>query len=111
MTPLELARRYMDIFFSGEELDRLHEILAERLSFEGPLLRCESAEDYIRALKQAPPRDCRYRILAAYENASGACLFYQFSKPGLSLPMAQSFRVEHGKICAILLIFDASAFA
>ena len=37
--PLELARRYMEVFYSGLDAEELRPILAEDLVFEGPFLR------------------------------------------------------------------------
>ena len=42
--------------------------------------------------------------------SSSACLIYQFSKPGVSTSMPQTFDTKDGKISSILLIFDTGAF-
>ena len=43
MDPLQLAQAYMEIFYSGEALHRLHGLLAEDFSFQGSLARFDCA--------------------------------------------------------------------
>ena len=110
MKPLDLALKYMEIFYSNDNIEALGEILSEDLVFEGPFYKFTSAEDYMDSLRKAPPKGMKYEIIKTYENDSGACLVYQFSKKNISLPMAQIFEVEKEKILKIILIFDTSPF-
>lgn len=110
MSPLELARSYMEIFFSGERMERLAPLLADDFTFRGPLYGYDSADACIRALREAPAEGCRYSILYEYENDTSACLVYRFTKRDISVPMAQNFATRNGKICSILLVFDAREF-
>lgn len=108
--PLTLARKYMDIFFSGTGLERLSNIFAKDLGFSGPFHQFSSAQDYIDSLKSDPPQDCEYQIIREFEDGGVACLIYEFSKRGVRVPMAQLFEIRDGKISRILLIFDSSRF-
>ena len=110
MTPLELAKRYMAIFYAGEPLDDLRPLVSDDLSFKGPFLECHSAYEYIASLKSDPPKGCGYVVLHEYESDTSACLIYQFSKPGVTTPMAQVFGIRDGKIAEIQLIFDTRVF-
>lgn len=110
MKPLELALTYMDIFFSGTNLDALHYILDEDCIFEGPFFQSRSAKEYITALKADPSKNCSYTLIKSLEHESTACLFYQFEKPGVSTPMAQLFEMRNNKIYKIILIFNTAAF-
>jgi hypothetical protein len=110
MSPLELALKYMDLFFTGKNLEELLHFLADDLRFRGPFYEFDTAEAYVSALASDPPEGFEYEVLASFECGSSACLFYQFSKPGISVPMAQLFEVRDGKISRILLIFDTEAF-
>lgn len=49
-------------------------------------------------------------IMHSYEDSTSACIIYQFSKPGITLPMTQLFEVKNEKISKILLIFDTGKF-
>lgn len=110
MKPLELAQTYMDMVFTGTDLDTLHQILDEDCTFEGPLFQSRSAEEYITALKTDPPKDCSYILIQSLEHESTACLFYQFTKPGVTTPMAHLFEARDNKIHKIILIFNTAAF-
>ncbi len=111
MKALELALRYLDLFLSWRDLDRLRPLLSDDLIFEGPFHQSDSAVAYIQTLQADPPNDCTYTITRTFEDDSGACIVYQFSKPGVSVPMAQLFETRAGKITKIRLIFDGRAFS
>ncbi len=49
-------------------------------------------------------------MIRSFEDKSGACLVYEFAKPGVCTPMTQLFEVRDGKISHILLVFDTGAF-
>ncbi len=51
-----------------------------------------------------------YKIIESFENDSCACLIYQFSKEGISVPMVQLFEIDDDKISKFVLIFDTAAF-
>lgn len=111
MQPLELALQYMDLFYSGKDLDALVHLFAKDFTFRGPFYCFDTAEDYVKALKADPPQGLSYQIIRSFETDAAACLVYQFSKPGISVPMAQLFEIIDGKIGSILLIFDTGAFS
>jgi len=110
MQPLELALKYMEIFFAGQEMDELRPLLTNDFTFKGPFYQFKSSEDYINALKLDPPQHCEYKIINALANEASVCLIYQFIKPGICEPMAQFFEIKEGQINHILLIFDTKAF-
>jgi len=110
MTPLELANRYMRIFYGEEPIDSLTDIFSEEFSFKGPFHEFNTSKKYIESLKSDPPVGLEYKIIEAYENERSACLVYQFSKPGISTIMSQIFEVANGKISRIILVFDSGAF-
>lgn len=110
MKPLDLAQRYLDIFFSGEGLEALTDLLSEDCSFRGPFVNFDSAQDYIASLISDPPRDSSYKIISALGDDHNAIIVYHFSKPGITTPMAQHFEVTQGRISHISLIFDGLAF-
>ncbi len=110
MRPLELALKYMDIVFAGKDIDQLRDLFAEKFAFRGPFYECDTAEAYIDSLKADPPVGFRYEIIRTFETESCACLVYEFSKPGVQVPMVSMFEASNGKINKIVLIFDTAAF-
>lgn len=111
MRPLELAEKYMDVVFNGKNPQELHRILADECIFKGPFYEFKSSDGYIDSLLSDPPGEFAYEIIAAFETESSACLVYQFSRPGIRIPMAQLFEISDGKISKILLVFDTAPFA
>lgn len=111
MTPIELALRYLEIFFSGNDLEALRPLFADDLIFEGPFFTFSSADAYLDSLRDDPPAGMAYELLATFERASSVCLIYRFSKPGVQTPMAQWFEIQGEVIRKIVLIFDTGAFS
>ena len=110
MEPLKLANQYIDIFFGSGSIESLAEILSEDCAFRGPFYKFDSAKAYIDSLKLDPPENTSCKIIESFENENSACLVYEFTKPGVSTVMSQTFRVSNGKISRILLVFDTAAF-
>ncbi len=110
MRPLALALKYMEIFYGGSDIEALRPLFAKDLTFEGPFFTFDSADAYLDSLRKDPPEGLDYELITTFENGSHVCLIYQFSKPGISIPMAQLFEIEDDKISKIVLIFDTGAF-
>ena len=101
----------MEVFYSGRDAEELRPILADDMVFEGPFLRCESADEYIESLRGDSRQELSYEMLEEFESGDSACLVYTFSKPGVETTMAQVFKTRGGKIARITLVFDTGAFA
>jgi len=110
MKPLELANKYLEIFYSGKNIQDVSHLFTDDLKFTGPFYSFDTSEAYINSLLSNPPENFKYSILHSYENATSTCIIYQFSKPGITLPMTQYFEIKSGKINKILLIFDTGKF-
>ena len=110
MTNLEIALKYMDIFYSGGDFNELAEIFSVDLQFEGPFSRFDSAADYINSLKSDSPVGCEYRLIRVFESTGSVNLIYEFIKGEICTPMSQLLEFEDGRIVRILLVFDTSSF-
>jgi len=108
--PFDLANHYMEIIFSGENLDELHQIFSQYLSFTGLFFQFIRADDYINSLKDDPLLDFNYEIIKSFEDENSACLIYRFIKHDVETIMAQLFELKDDKISRIELIFDAINF-
>jgi len=109
MKATNIALKYMEIFFSGINPERLFEILTEDLIFVGPFYRFNSSVDYVNSLLADPPVNCKYKIIKIFENESMVNLIYEFSKPAVRTMMSQMFEFRNNKINKITLIFDTAA--
>lgn len=106
----EAVFAYLKIFFETHEFDALSDLFGNPFSFEGPFLKTDSAEEYIAAMKSAPPTGCSYRLLHMFGRGEAVNVLYEFTKPGIRTKMSQLFEFKDGKISRILLIFDRSVF-
>lgn len=111
MTALDLAKEYLEIFYNSHDVGELKNILDENLHFEGPFLICNSANEYINALKRNPPKGMSYKIINELHNASSASVIYQFYKGDIQTKFAQHFQINENKISKIITIFDSAQFA
>ena len=110
MKPLELASKYLEIFFGGSSIEPMIDLFQPSMVFDGPFFQGLSAREYVDSLKADPPHNSRYEIIRSYETKSSACVIYKSSKPGVTTTMVQQFEVSDGKISKILLVFDTGAF-
>lgn len=76
MSPLDLALKYMDIFYSTASPTGLEEIMDPDCVFEGPFHHFSSAKAYIHSLVDSPPRNMNVTVLESYQNNRSACLSY-----------------------------------
>ena len=104
----QIALDFLQHFCQGN-IQELSKLLDEDFSFRGPFIELNSKEDYIASLTEDPPKDFGIEILTSFEEENEVGLFYTFSKPNVSTPMAQYFKFNDGKISESLLIFDARA--
>jgi len=109
-TPLDLAMKWMEIFFRNENFGELESILTPDCTFSGPFARYESAKTYINTLKDDPPGDCNFEILETVESQNDVALFYRFKKSGVNAVIAQYFKIDDGLISEIRLVFDSADF-
>ena len=110
MEVLDLALRYMEIFYSGRNIDALRPLLANDFIFEGPFYKFDSADGYLDSLKKDPPINMKYEIIYSFEKETRVCLIYRFSKKCISTIMTQVFEMSGHKIQKIILIFDTNPF-
>ena len=80
MKALDLAMQYMEIFYSGSDIETLSPLFANDFFFEGPFFHFDSAKGYLDSLRKNPPKDMKYEIIYSFEKENCACLIYQFSK-------------------------------
>ena len=106
MTPLTLAKKYMEVFYESGDFESLYEIFDQNIIFVGPLYKFDNAKDYINSLIGSPPIECTFKIMEEYETEGSACLIYEFSKNGKTTLMSQSFSISGDKINQIRLIFN-----
>jgi len=109
MSNQQTALNFLENFCLGK-IEKLENLLHDDFTFSGPFIEFDSKVGYIASLKEDPPKDFSIELIGSFEEKDSVGLFYNFSKPGVSTPMAQYFQFNDGKICESLLIFDTRVF-
>lgn len=107
----EKVHRYLDIFFNNHEFDAFRQFMLPGLRFRGPLYRSDKLDDYISALKNDPPTDCRYELRHITHENDRVVVYYDFIRQNRKIIMAQYFHFDAGMIDEITLVFDREDFA
>lgn len=111
----ELVRSYYDSWRRGIasfDGDRIAEILAEDLYFEGSIAgRRRGAPGFIGGLLRfveclQKPIEVQQRV----ESGSQAAVIYEAEMPGGPMRFAEFFTVEGGRIASIRLLYDAGQY-
>jgi hypothetical protein len=101
----QTAIDYLENFCKGK-IQELAKLIHDDFTFSGPFISFDSKEGYLNSLQDDLPKNYAVEILSSFADNDEVALIYNFSKPGVSTPMAQYFKFKDGKICASLLIFD-----
>lgn len=110
-----LVRAYYDSWQNGIatfDKERLSGILAEDLDFEGSIAgKRRGAAGFMVGLQRfveglKPPIHIQQQV----EAGDQAAVLYDAEIPGGSMRFAEFFRVEHGRIASIRLLYDAGQY-
>lgn len=110
-----LVRAYYGSWQNGIaafDKEKLTEILAEDLDFEGSIAgKRRGAAGFIVGLQRfvegmKPPINIQQRV----EAGDLAAVLYDAEMPGGSMRFAEFFRVEAGRIASIKLLYDAAQY-
>jgi len=105
ITNREIALEYLRCFCSGD-IDGLEPLLAAGLKFTGPRHAFNSTALYLDSLRADLPEKNHYDIISITESDDAIAVFYEYSKPGQTVLIAQLFKISDEKINEILLAFD-----
>ena len=114
-TNRELVNHFYDI--CNNQLGRgLADLIAEKIEFEGPIMRLSGAEQYIAAVGPLLKFHKGVRMLKQFEDGEHVCSIYEMTlgTPAggtLTLTFADWIRVASGKIAEQKLFYDPREFA
>ena len=106
MTNRDLALEFLKCYCAGD-VDGVAATLAPQLRFKGPLLECDSRDDYVAALKRNPPVPGACRLLGISEGPNTVSVFYDYEAEAGVLTVAQLFGLRDERIAEILVVFDS----
>ena len=112
MNAQQLVKAYYDCW-RNHDLAALERILDPRFEFKGPMMKAESAQQYVQMLGSIPKEAAMElgKIHASFASADEACTIYDCVRAdGASIPMAEHVKTRNGKITQIRLYADSRLF-
>jgi len=110
----DIVERYFTAFYTGDGQTARHYLRDDNFSFTGPNATFDNPDSYVKmAGHVAGPLLTRVDQHKVFVDGSDVCIFYDLvikADPG-TIPIAEWYHLEEGKIAAIRLIFDTQPFA
>jgi len=108
----EIVNAYQRALGQGD-FAAARKLLADDLAFQGPFDTFKKPEPYLEALKKLHPIVKGVKVHKLFADGDDACLLYDMetSTPAGTAFVAEWYRVAHGKIASIRVVFDARPFA
>jgi hypothetical protein len=106
----EPALKYFD-HWSKLELEASAKYLDDNLSFKGPLDTYNNSKDYVQALARLAPILVEVRWRKTFVDGKDAVIISDLVTKIATVPCAEWFHSDHGKVTSIEIFFDARPFA
>lgn len=112
MSGVSIVRRYFDELFSGRfRPSAAREWLADEFTFHDPLMKADSADDYVAKLRAvADELDLRGELLQVVGEGEEICAIVSFEGPAGPMPYAHWFTLREGKIARLQVFYDPRPF-
>src|SRR3954447_3940529 len=105
-TPLELAESYFEAW-QQRDAAALRSILADDVSFEGPMATIDSAEDAVEGLMGLAAATTELTVRKRLADGDDVITWFEISiKDAGPMPTANWSRVKDGRIIEIRVAFD-----
>jgi hypothetical protein len=106
-----VATTYFDAW-KANDFDTMRSLVAEDVSFEGPLATLEGAEDYIKGIQGLSQVISEIVIQKLFVDGQDVLTWYDMHTTVASpVAVANWLHVEEGKITAVRVAFDARELA
>jgi ketosteroid isomerase-like protein len=100
-----VARRCLEAW-TGGDFETLRSVLADDVSFLGPLGETQGADAYVAGIRGFAAMVERAEIHEVIADGDQAVLIYDLVTPRASLPTAGWYRVRDGKVTSVRAFFD-----
>ncbi len=112
---IQVVSRFYELA-ERKKIKELGELLAEDMSFVGPVMHTSGAKNYVAMNEQLLPYHVRTRMQSQFENGNDVCSIYEMdlktpSGGSLTLQIADWIRVAKGKIAEQRIYYDPREFA
>ena len=109
--PASVATTYFDAW-KANDFDTMRSLVADDVSFEGPLATLEGAEDYIEGIRGLSRVVSEIVIRKVFVDGQDVLAWYDMHTTVASpVAVANWLHVEGGKITALRVAFDARELA
>ncbi len=113
---LAIVNRFLELTNHEKNLKGVAALLADNITFIGPLMRTTGAKAYLSLLEQFLPCHLETRIIRQFENGNDVCSINELllktpQNTTITLVMAEWFRLERGKIAEHRVYYDPREFA
>lgn len=113
---LDLVNRFYDLTNNKSTTTGLDELIADDMTFSGPLIQASGAKNYIEMLGQFLKFHKGWRMLKQFENGNDVCSIYEVR---LGTPAGGTFNVliadwitvSNGRISRQNIYYDPREFA
>lgn len=97
---------------SQKDFDRVAELLAPDIRFEGPGNTVTGAAPYLAVLRRLGSVWVRSDVRKVFVDGSDVCVIYDFvtDTAAGAVPIVEWLRVDDGRIAAVQLFFDRVSF-
>jgi hypothetical protein len=101
---LDLVNRFYDLTNNKNTTKGLEELLAEEMTFRGPLMQTSGAKQYIEMLGRLLKSHNRWKMIKQFEDGDDVCSIYELNLgtplgSGFSVVIADWISVSNGRIC------------
>jgi ketosteroid isomerase-like protein len=114
---LDIINRYLSLTSSAQaDLTKAAALLADDVTFTGPLMRLTGKDAYIGLLQQFLPSHVSTRVLRQFAEGNEVCSINELTvrTPAggtVTLAMAEWFKLRDGRIAEHTLYYDPREFA
>jgi hypothetical protein len=105
-----IVRGYHNAWSDAKDIISAGNFLASDLKFRGSMFSHDCSEEFLKSLSGLLPVMTGVNMIDEFYEDNRAFLLYDLSTdgPAGTMRIAEHFRVENGKIIAIILVFDAT---
>ncbi len=88
---------------NDEDFNAARSLVTEDLAFDGVLGSRIGAEDYFKDMVKMK---FKYKVIKAFAEGDDVCVLYDVVMGGISVFTCGYYRLEHGKIKSLKVVFD-----
>lgn len=107
----QIIKNYFDLFFSAQpDFQAMRQLLADSFTFNGPLLKANSADDYIQKIQGVASGGLSMKNAEYVSSDYNVVVIYDMFSPLGDVRTVEWFKLESGKIKTLELLNDPRIF-